>query len=213
MFGNRATLLTIAVSYAFGRILSRRAIGGSGERCSRCRVVPPTSCSDLIGASIPQTGFCRNTGEALRSSRRATIIHYANQRGRCVGGSHRRGGSGKRRRRLERRGDFPFLPRPHPQRATTVKAVSPFSNASHVYLRWNVATVSLRTASCGALLIPRSVLPRLKPCRLFPVLRTFTYAGTPHRFPCPPLHAVRCWFPRPQRAAPAKAVSPSSPRP
>ena len=32
-----------------------------------------SSCSDLIGASTPQTGFCRNTGKALRSSRRATI--------------------------------------------------------------------------------------------------------------------------------------------
>ena len=41
---------------------------------------------------------------------------------------------------------------------------------------------------------PGSVLPRLKPCRFFPKLSTFTYAGTWRRFPFPPL-AVLYWFP------------------
>jgi len=33
-----------------------------------------------------------------------------------------------------------------PQRAAPAKAVSPVSGTLHVYLRWNVATVSIPTA-------------------------------------------------------------------
>ena len=68
-------------------------------------------CSDLIGASTTQTGFGHNANEALRSGRRATIsLHPLRNTGGGVAGavSSRRGGSGKRRRRLERGGDFPL---------------------------------------------------------------------------------------------------------
>ena len=104
------------------------------------------SCSDLIGASTPQTGFGHNTNETLRSSRRATItnnvmlrpdrsihlrIPVCGMRPADQVGGRRVSRDGGRRRILPHpssRGRRPFPPPcPHPQRADTAKAVSPFS--------------------------------------------------------------------------------------
>ena len=180
-----------------------------------CSVVPPTSCSDLIGASATQTGFghnmkggppikssgddpayssCsdligayttqigfgHNTKEVLRSSRRTTgtkfvmllpdrSIHYANRLW-----TQHKGGPPIKSEGDEWGEDGGRRLARGGGRRRILPSLFPRPKA--------VST-------------PRSVLPRLKPCRLFPVLRTFPYAGTWHLFPFPPLHAVPSWFP------------------
>ena len=94
------------------------------------------SCSDLIGASVTQTGGGVAGAEPPQRGKRKTP--------KAVGAEGRLPIPGS-------------SPPSRPQRTATAKAVSPFSKTSHVLLRWNVATVSVPTA-CGALLVPLSCI-------------------------------------------------------
>ena len=64
--------------------------------------------------------------------------------------------------RAKTSGGFPILrsfPCSGPQRAATAKAVSPFPNTSHIFLRWNDAHFLVPTANAVHLWFPLSPVP------------------------------------------------------